>query len=100
MNTVEINVEAFTIDAADTVAVALLDIAAGASVRVRVGSDLRQISMRNAVPLGHKLAVTAMKKGSTVVKYGAAIASATHDISVGEHVHVHNAESNRARRPA
>ena len=93
-------VEAFTIEPADTVAVALRDIVGGACVRVRVGADVRQVLARNPVPLGHKLAIIAMKKGSNIIKYGAAIARATHDIAVGEHVHVHNAVSNRARRSA
>ena len=51
-----------------------------------------------AVALGHKIARQAAKIGSPVVKYGEPIASATRDISVGQHVHVHNVASNRARK--
>lgn len=93
-------VDAFTIDAADTVAVALVDISAGAKACARIGGSTREVRVRDAVPLGHKLAVAAMPRGSSVVKYGAVIASATRDIAIGEHVHVHNAASNRAGRPA
>lgn len=45
------------------------------------------------IMLGHKLALTAIRRGGRVVKYGAAIGSATDDIAAGDHVHVHNLKS-------
>jgi len=35
--------------------------------------------------------------GEDILKYAAVIGRATKDIQVGEHVHVHNVESTRAR---
>jgi altronate dehydratase small subunit len=43
--------------------------------------------------LGHKLAARAIAAGEKIVKYGVPIGSATRDIAVGEHVHLHNMQS-------
>lgn len=93
-------VQAFTVDPADTVAVTLADAAVGARLSVRIGDAIRVVGLRDAIPLAHKVAVVAMPRGAVVIKYGTVIATATRDIAVGEHVHVHNAVSNRARRSA
>ena len=49
------------------------------------------------VPYGHKIAVTEIKKGDQITKYGEEIGVATHDIKKGEYVHVHNLDSMRGR---
>jgi altronate hydrolase len=69
---------------ADTVALCLTDLAKGDRV-----NDGRIIA-RDAVPAGHKIAVRPMKAGQPVLKYGQVIGLASHDIEIGEHVHVHN----------
>ena len=43
---------------------------------------------------GHKYAVTNIKKGEHVIKYGNPIGHATQDIKKGEHVHTHNMKTN------
>lgn len=43
---------------------------------------------------GHKYAITPIKKGEDVIKYGNPIGHATCDIGVGEHVHTHNVATN------
>ena len=43
--------------------------------------------------LGHKIAARAIAGGEKIVKYGAAIGSATRAIAPGEHVHTHNLRS-------
>lgn len=43
---------------------------------------------------GHKYALTPIKKGENVIKYGSPIGHATSDIAVGEHVHTHNLKTN------
>ena len=55
------------------------------------------ITLVSEVPAGHKVATSPIAKGEQVIKYGHAIGSATADIRPGEHVHVHNMESNRGR---
>jgi (2R)-sulfolactate sulfo-lyase subunit alpha len=47
------------------------------------------------VPIGHKVALTDIKKGDTVIKYGQDIGKAVANIAKGEHVHVHNLKTKR-----
>ena len=47
------------------------------------------------VPIGHKVALTDIKTGDTVIKYGQDIGKAVADIKKGEHVHVHNLKTKR-----
>jgi hypothetical protein len=42
---------------------------------------------------GHKLAVCDIPTGGKIFKYGAPIGSATADIQAGDHVHLHNLQS-------
>jgi len=42
------------------------------------------------IPIGHKLAIKALKKDDTVIKYGVDIGRTIAPIDVGEHAHVHN----------
>lgn len=43
---------------------------------------------------GHKIALTDIKKGDNVIKYGYPIGHAIEDIKAGEHVHTHNIKTN------
>lgn len=43
--------------------------------------------------LGHKFALKAIPLGGKIYKYGVAIGSAMRDIQRGEHVHLHNLQS-------
>ena len=43
---------------------------------------------------GHKYALTKIKAGENVIKYGSPIGHATCDIEAGEHVHTHNVKTN------
>ena len=45
------------------------------------------------VPVGHKVARTALSVGDKVLKYGAPIGSMTAPVRPGEHVHLHNMKS-------
>ena len=47
------------------------------------------------VPIGHKIALTDLKKGDTVIKYGQDIGKMVADAAKGEHVHVHNLKTKR-----
>ena len=51
----------------------------------------------NDIPVYHKIARTFVKAGGEVFKYGEVIGLASKDINPGEHVHIHNLESNRGR---
>jgi altronate dehydratase len=88
---------ALAIHTDDDVAVALRDLAAGESVRVRQANSVVSVCVLDAIPMGHKMALRAIASGAPVRKYGQPIGTATADIAAGAHVHVHNVASRRAR---
>ncbi len=69
---------------ADNVAVALEDLPAGTPLGDGSGST------RCAIPLGHKVALSAIGAGAAVVKCAHPIGLAVEPIAPGEHVHIHN----------
>lgn len=81
----------------DVVGVAVADIDPGPAVPGRVQSSGAEISLdvRDAVPLGHKVALRDLVAGEQVIKYGVPIGVATREIRAGEHVHVHNLKGER-----
>lgn len=58
---------------------------------VEIGGE--RLTVPGPIPLGHKVARTAMLPGTRVLKYGAAIGSMTAPVRAGEHVHMHNMKS-------
>jgi altronate hydrolase len=77
----------------DNVATALEALEVGRQVPVG-DADL---TVREAIPRGHKVAVRAIRSGEPVVKYGSPIGIASADIPEGAHVHTHNVASTRGR---
>ncbi len=73
----------------DNVAVATSDFPAGAIASL----DDRKVALIDAVPMGHKVAVTPLAAAEKIVKYGCPIGSALRPIQPGEHVHTHNIKS-------
>lgn len=51
------------------------------------------ITFDKTLGLGHKIAASSIPKGANIIKFGVPIGSATADIAVGEHVHLHNLKS-------
>lgn len=78
----------------DNVAVALYDFSKGDVVQL---ADA-EIALKDAIEYGHKFAVRSVREGEPVVKFAETIGVANRDISAGEHVHVHNVKSLRARK--
>lgn len=70
----------------DTVAVALVDLAAGDEVEM-AGLHVRLVE---DIAAGHKIALKDHAAGQPVVRYGSQIGLATMAIGTGEHVHSHN----------
>lgn len=66
-----------------------------------VGTDGRvtdlTVTATTDIPYGHKIALHDIAKGEQVIKYALSIGTALADIKAGDHVHVHNVESNRGR---
>ena len=57
-------------------------------------SDFR-LTLREAVPLGHKVALADLATGDTVLKYGEDIGRIVAPVARGAHVHVHNLRTKR-----
>jgi (2R)-sulfolactate sulfo-lyase subunit alpha len=85
-------------DKADTVGVMVVE-------NVQAGQDLtgwimetdETITLKSldAVPLGHKIALTQIQPGDTILKYGHDVGRAVAAIGRGHHVHVHNMKTKR-----
>jgi LDH2 family malate/lactate/ureidoglycolate dehydrogenase len=106
-------VRAVLLAAKDDVAAVLDAAVAGATIAVAdaSGDTVSEITARQAIPFGHKVAVRAVAAGRPVLRYGFAIGIATAAIAPGDHVHSHNMRSalspaprqedkSLARRPA
>ncbi len=77
---------------ADSVAIALDDLAPGDRVKIRslLQEIVGELEVSDSVPYGHKLSVKPLAKGSEVIKNGEVIGVASQPINRGEHVHIHN----------
>lgn len=90
---------AIKVNAKDNVATIFArELVAGDLLEIRdpVGAA-EEIKINDPIPYGHKVAVSPIKKGESIIKYGEEIGLASKDISIGDHVHVHNLDSNRGR---
>lgn len=82
----------------DTVGVVAIEgLKAGTDMLVVVTADNSSFNLKSNmdVPIGHKIALTDIKSGDTVIKYGQDIGKAVANIAKGEHVHVHNLKTKR-----
>lgn len=77
----------------DNVATALTDLEAGE----RLTEADPPLTVAEAVPFGHKVALVDIEAGETVRKYGEVIGVASVSIDRGAWVHTHNCESTRGR---
>lgn len=84
-------------DTADTVGVAVVDIAAGTDCAGRDLSTDQSLSAMTteSIPLGHKLALRDFAPGDTVIKYGCEIGRIVQPVKAGQHVHIHNLKTKR-----
>jgi len=89
--------KAIVMDKKDNVATLLSDVETADKVYVRTGEEETEFEVREKIPFGHKFALTTIKKGEHIIKYGEVIGRATQDIEIGGHVHIHNVESLRGR---
>jgi altronate dehydratase len=78
----------------DNVAMALSDFQKGDAVLIEGAT----IVFKDPVEYGHKFALKDLRAGEPVVKFAETIGVASRDIAAGEHVHVHNLKSLRARK--
>lgn len=91
-------IEAFIIDQKDNVATLFTHNGKTKSkIQLQIDGKKTDIQFLEDVPYAHKFAIRRIPKGDQVIKYGYSIGTATADIQPGQHVHIHNTESNRGR---
>jgi altronate dehydratase small subunit len=89
--------KAILIDRKDNVATALCQLQKGDSVEVGIDEYTLDTKLLQDIPFGHKYALKDVRQGEAVIKYGETIGLATQAIRQGEHVHIHNVESQKGR---
>ena len=93
MNPVTTANPVIVISASDNVATALETLEPG---RV-LAHGTAELTVRETIPRGHKMALARIAPGAAVIKYGSSIGVATEEILPGAHVHTHNVSSARGR---
>ena len=91
------DIDAIRLRPEDNVATMLRAVAEGEAVRVRGGDEVTTLVAQDAIPLCHKISLAPIARGHPVVKYGQSIGDATAPVAAGQHVHIHNLRSARAR---
>jgi (2R)-sulfolactate sulfo-lyase subunit alpha len=85
-------------DRKDTVGVVVIEgLKAGTDMLCVVTHDNSdfKLAAKHDIPIGHKVALTDIRSGDTIWKYGQDIGKAIADIAKGEHVHTHNVKTKR-----
>lgn len=85
-------------DAKDTVAVVVVEgVQAGAALTGWIMDEDRtiEVTARDDIPIGHKIALKDMAVGDTVWKYGIDMGKVVAPIQAGEHAHVQNIKTKR-----
>lgn len=54
-----------------------------------------EVTTKSDIPIGHKIALTPLEVGATVIKYGVDIGKVVAPIQKGEHLHVQNVKTKR-----
>lgn len=78
----------------DNVVTALREFSPGDVVHSLDGNG---VTVSEAIPMGHKIALETIGTGEEILKYGQVIGRALQPIGAGALVHVHNVESLRGR---
>jgi sugar lactone lactonase YvrE len=90
--------DAWLLAPSDDVATAVRALAPGARVEVRCADVVRETTLVDAIPAGHKFALRPLAAGLRIRKYGEFIGKTTRAIAAGAWVHEHNLATS-ARRP-
>lgn len=80
-------------DSKDSVATLTRPLIKGSFAEYETDGKIIKIQAVDDIPEYHKIAVTEIKKGDAVIKYGEIIGYAKCIIRMGEHVHTHNLSS-------
>lgn len=77
------------IDAADNVYIVRIPLEEGECMEIEGNVYV----VKKGLGFGHKVAGALIKPGDKIIKFGIAIGSATEEISIGDHIHLHNMKS-------
>lgn len=89
--------QAIVINPIDNVATVVDDFPASTIIHFFVGQSEQSVQLLQDIPVGHKFAIQTINTGTAILKYAENIGVATSLIQPGQHVHVHNMESQRGR---
>jgi altronate dehydratase small subunit len=81
----------------DNVATLIRGVEAGEIVQYSIKGKMGVLTAKQTIPFGHKIAIKPIHPSEYVIKYGQVIGAATIEISLGDHVHVHNIDGIRGR---
>lgn len=81
--------QAILLHPADNILVCVAHIRSGDNILI----DEQMVCAQKDIDVGHKLARRSLTVGEKVYRYGAPIGSMTQAAAVGEHVHMHNMQS-------
>lgn len=85
-------------DSSDSVGVVVVeDATAGSDLTgwVMDTDETIVVKANHDIPLGHKIALSDLDNGGTIIKYGYDIGKVVAEIKKGDHVHVHNVKTKR-----
>jgi len=89
--------KAILIDTKDNVATTFEELKAGDKVTVALNGKEQTVTLAQDIPFGHKFALADIAMREPVIKYGESIGLSTMPIKTGQHVHIHNMESQKGR---
>ncbi|HEY7417823.1 MAG TPA: UxaA family hydrolase [Ktedonobacteraceae bacterium] len=80
----------------DHVGVAVQDVEPGERRAIYMDSDRAiTIAVKEAIPLGHKVALVDLDEGREVIEYRVRVGLTREPVAAGQHVHIHNMRSAR-----
>ncbi len=88
---------ALIINKKDNVATALKPLGKADRIHLAIEDRSLDVILSQAIPFGHKFALSNIDEGGAVIKYGEKIGTASEVINKGDHVHLHNVEGFRGR---
>ncbi len=77
----------------DTVATVIAPIKTGERIIYNIDGEEKSLVASTDIPIYHKAALSDIKRGDAVIKYGCKIGYALADIKKGEHIHTWNLDS-------
>ncbi len=84
------NINALMMDPQDNVVTCMNEVKAGETVAYKKAGELCTLTAKEDIPYCHKIAISDIKKGEAVIKYGESLGEVSEDIATGRWVADHN----------